>query len=267
MKINNRYLFLGMGVSMLLHVAVYCPLFFKDWTDGRAIQKPEYSLVAVQIKPKPVTEPPVARLQPVEVPEPEQPPPKKKQQIKTKRPKKVMRQKPAGQKIHKNKSKDTLPASNKTSKADDAKKKTKAKPVFGAARDSVVTDGGAAMAVRVGNTLMKEQEEEFTPAEAVEDYYAVPPFELSSLPLYKVKVVPDYPESLKAAEIEGQVLLSVTIDHKGKVVAQKVKRSDDLLFAKAAMAALNQCEFTPGMQNGVPVTTIIDIPIKFILDE
>ena len=155
---------------------------------------------------------------------------------------------------------------NKKTKKDPAKKET-AKRVFGVTRESVRQDGDSATAVRVGSTLMIDQEEAFTPAEKVKEYHAIPPFALSRLPLYKIKVTPEYPEALKAAEREGEVLLAVTIDDQGKVVDMTVKRSDDVLFTKAAKAALQKCEFTPGMQNGMPVTTIIDVPIKFILDE
>ena len=114
---------------------------------------------------------------------------------------------------------------------------------------------------------MKGQEEEYTPPDEVKTYAVVPAFELSSMPVYRNRVEPDYPVELKSREIEGEVLLTATIDQEGKVVKVTVKRSDDELFSKAAIAALKQCSFSPGMQNGKPVTTTIDIPIKFILDE
>ncbi|MGD9211794.1 MAG: energy transducer TonB, partial [Desulfobacteraceae bacterium] len=95
----------------------------------------------------------------------------------------------------------------------------------------------------------------------------IPVFELSTLPVAKHKVKPEYPDYLKQKEIEGDVLLAATIDENGKVVNITVKRSDHELFSKAAMTALKRFSFKPGEQNGRPVTTTIDIPIKFVLNE
>jgi protein TonB len=263
MKDSRHTLYLSMGLSLLVHIALGSPLALKKWDQDNAHRYPAVTLVSVQITSKPSPEAVADTIKPTE-----QAPPQKpwKDKPKPKVIKKNKQQRYIQPEKQKKKTSDTLPVANKKSEKSPAKKGT-IKPVFGVTRESIQKGGDSAIPVRVGNTLMTTPEEEFTPAEKVKEYHAIPPFELSRLPLYKVKVVPEYPEPLKAAEVEGEVLLTVTIDDQGKVVALRVKRSDDALFTKAAKAALKKCEFTPGMQNGLPVTTIIDIPIKFILDE
>lgn len=151
------------------------------------------------------------------------------------------------------------------------------KPVFGINKDSVAPLADTGIGVRVGNTLMKEQEKEYTPPEKVKEITGnnieerkeakpVPAFQLSSLPMYKKKINPVYPDELKSEELEGEVLLEVTINEKGEVVAVEVKSSDHDLFTRSAIAAMKKTLFTPAIKNGMPVMARIDIPIKFMLD-
>jgi protein TonB len=274
-----------MGLSLLLHLAIATPFFMvQKWPDLR--KQRQYTVATLVVTKKaPVKPPPVKRPQPLPKPAIEKPVPRKaalalprpkiKPKPKPKTPEKLKpkpqprpqpRPRPTTKKPNQEKA-DSLPQGNRRKINTGTPKKKSVKPVFGLTRESVQAKGEAPLSARIGNTLMKSQEAPFTPPEQVEDYHSVPPFELSSLPLYKLKVTPEYPESLRSTEMEGEVLLAVTIDDQGKVVALEVKRSDNILFTKAAQAALRKCEFTPGMQNGAPVATTIDIPIKFILDE
>jgi TonB family protein len=276
MKTERSVLWLSMGVSLVLHLAIASPfIVVKKWPHKEKKRYTAATLVAVKRAPKKPPQPP-AKKPTIEKPVPPKavvpkPRPEKKPKIKPKpRPKTTEKHKlqpKPSPKQAKKKAPRSLPLANKTKTNPGTPKKEPVKPVFGLTPESVQPNGDSSLTARVGNTLMKPQDEAFTPPEQVEDYHAVPPFELSSLPLYKIKVTPEYPETMKAAEMEGEVLLAVTIDERGKVVALKVKRSDNALFAKAAQAALKRCEFTPGIQNGTPVTTTIDIPIKFILDD
>jgi periplasmic protein TonB len=276
MKKHGSILGWCLGASLLLHLAMAAPFFCVP--KGPHPEKKSYTVATlVTIKkaplkpPEPVApKPKIKKVTPQKRPVPI-PPPKKKAKT-TPKPKhkalkkKIRRPQPAAPKPKKT-STSSLPAANRTKTKDKTPKKEPIKPVFGLTRESVRQSGDAALSARVGNTLMTPQEEAFTPPEEVEDYASVPPFELSRLPLYKTRVTPEYPEPMKAAGRQGEVLLAVTIDENGKVVALKVKRSNNALFAKAALAALKKCEFTPGLQNGAPVTTTIDIPIKFMLDD
>lgn len=269
MKEKRHILYLSMGLSLIVHIALCSPLVLKEWGRQDVRRYPIVTLVSVQIASRPPMETVAKKIEPMEETPPKVLPKKHKQdkpKPKKKSIKKIKKRRYIQPDKQKKKTTDNLPVPNKKSEKPLDKKDT-IKPVFGVTRESVRKDGDSAMAVRVGNTLMIDQEQELTPAEKVKEYHAIPPFELSRLPLYKIKVMPEYPEPLKAAEREGEVLLAVTISDQGKVVDMTVKRSDDVLFTKAAKAALKKCEFTPGMRNGMPVTTIIDIPIKFVLDE
>lgn len=269
MKEKRHILYLSMGLSLVVHIALGSPLVLREWGREDTRHYPVVTLVSVQIASRSPVETVAEKIGPMEKAPPKVLPKKHrkdKPKPKDKSIRKIKQKRYIQPDKQKKKTSDSLPVPNKKTNKDLSKKETP-KPVFGVTRESVRQDGDSEMAVRVGNTLMIDQEEAFTPAEKVKEYNAIPPFELSRLPLYKIKVIPEYPESLKAAEREGEVLLAVTIDDLGKVVAMVVKRSDNELFTKAAKAALKKCEFTPGMQNGMPVTTIIDVPIKFVLDE
>jgi TonB family protein len=79
-------------------------------------------------------------------------------------------------------------------------------------------------------------------------------------------VIPEYPVMARSGEIEGQVLLKVTIDAKGKVMHVVVLRSTADIFNPAAIAAMKQWEFIPAEQSGNPVPATIVLPLVFSLD-
>jgi periplasmic protein TonB len=274
MKETHHFLYLSLFISLLLHLSVFYTAF---WNNRFLKIKNDHlkAMVAVQVVRQPVEKPikkmifdtpkPPQALKPLPLP-PEKPKTKPKQPVKPKKIQKRVSKPAIKPKVIKPKLKPTLPPSN-TPHAKRPADPKKVKPVFGVNRDSLAKAGKSETAVRVGNTLMQSQEKEYTPPEEVKTYVSVPVFELSTMPVYKTKVDPKYPPSLKKKEVEGEVLLSATIDETGKVVKVSVKRSDNGLFSKAAVAALKQCTFTPAKQNDTPVTTTIDIPIKFMLDE
>lgn len=282
MKRSSPVLGLSMGLSLLLHLAIAGP-FFMVQKRPPIQRKPHYTVATFVVTKKvPINTPPPSPKHTIEKPTPQEaapaPPRLKKKTISKSKPKTPKKRKQRPQLKPKAKHQptskkpdqeisDSLPQANRRKMNAGTPKKKSVKPVFGLTRESVQAKTDSSLSARVGNTLMIPQEEAFTPSEQVEDYHTIPPFELTSLPLYKLKVTPEYPEALRSTEMEGEVLLAVTIDDQGKVVALEVKRSDNVLFTKAAQAALRKCEFTPGMQNGTPVVTTIDIPIKFILDE
>ena len=272
MKETHHFLYLSLLISLLLHLSVFYTAFwshhFLEFKADRV-----KTMVAVQVVQQPLEKPikkmtfdtpePPQALKPLPLP-PEKPKPKRP--VKPKKIQKTVSKPAVKPKVIKPKKKQTLPPSNTPNAKRPADPK-KVKSVFGVNRDSLAKTGKSETAMRVGNTLMQAQEEEYTAPEDVKTYVSVPVFELSTMPVYKTKVDPKYPPSLKKKEVEGNVLLSATIDETGKVVKVAVKRSDNDLFSKAAVDALKKCTFTPAKQNDKPVTTTIDIPIKFLLDE
>ncbi|MBA4367024.1 MAG: hypothetical protein C0403_05225 [Desulfobacterium sp.] len=161
-----------------------------------------------------------------------------------------------------------IPISHKRTLTEKPTKSENVKPVFGVTKQTVMNAKGAGMGVRIGNTVMKEQEEEYTPPEKIKEYTTVPVFELTTMPVFKKRVKPEYPAPLKEEELEGEVALSVTIDEKGMVTEVTVIRADHILFAEAAVKALKASVFEPATKNNEPVSTILDdLVYTFVLDE
>lgn len=170
------------------------------------------------------------------------------------------------------KEKKTIPVSHRRNISEKPTKAENVKPVFGVTKQTVMNEKGTGMGVRIGNTVMKEQEVAYTPPERVKEYVSVPiptpVFELTTMPVFKKKVKPGYPEELKEEEREGEVALSVTIDEKGMVTKVTVIRADHILFAEAAVKAIKASIFEPATKNNKPVSTILDdLVYTFVLDK
>ena len=79
--------------------------------------------------------------------------------------------------------------------------------------------------------------------------------------------VPEYPELARKAEMEGNVVVHVTIDETGKVIDAWIAYSQADIFNAAAVAAAYKYRFTPALQNGIPVKATISVPFRFSLTE
>ncbi len=91
--------------------------------------------------------------------------------------------------------------------------------------------------------------------------------EPQDMPTVKKQVAPVYPELLKKAGIEGQVWLKATVDENGKVVSVTTEKTTNKDFDPAAIDAVKQWEFNPGMKDGKPIKVSVMIPFKFKLDK
>jgi len=86
------------------------------------------------------------------------------------------------------------------------------------------------------------------------------------LPKLKKDVKADYPPSLKAQGIEGDVPVIVWIDIAGKVTSVKIlKESPYPEFNEAAKKAAMADEFEPATRNGVPTPTTLKYNVSFRL--
>ncbi len=156
-----------------------------------------------------------------------------------------------------------------------------AKQVFGASSSSV-TNGESGVSIRVGNTLAKEMERDFTKPKEVAPLPPAPPpkaapptkkrpkpvpvYELSKAPSFKKKIEPKYPEEARRAGVEGTVQLEVLIDEKGKVQKIRVLKNPGFGLDRAAIAAASKSRFHPGIVGGKAVPVKIKIPYRFVLD-
>jgi protein TonB len=73
-----------------------------------------------------------------------------------------------------------------------------------------------------------------------------------------------YPPEAKEAKVQGEVKLSVGISADGSVDSITVLEGPELL-QQAAVDAVNQWRFQPGMKDGQPVATTATISINFSL--
>jgi TonB family protein len=73
----------------------------------------------------------------------------------------------------------------------------------------------------------------------------------------------EYPEDARARDIEGRVVLRLTIDSEGRVTHADVLEPAGHGFDEAARAASLRCRFRPGLRGGKPVSVLILFPYEF----
>ncbi len=78
---------------------------------------------------------------------------------------------------------------------------------------------------------------------------------------------PRYPEALRMAGVEGQVVARFVVDEEGRVDERTVKfvRSDNPLFDEAVRSALARMRFTPAEIAGRKVRQLVEMPFVFAL--
>ena len=78
-------------------------------------------------------------------------------------------------------------------------------------------------------------------------------------------VEPTYPALAKAAQIEGDVVLEVVVRPDGSVAEVEVSRSVHPLLDGAAVAAVRQYGYKPGLRNGAPDAFRVQVTVSFKL--
>lgn len=78
---------------------------------------------------------------------------------------------------------------------------------------------------------------------------------------------PKYPQQLRDAHIEGEVLAQFVVDTTGRVDMNtfKVLKSDNALFSDAVRTALAEMQFDPALVGDRPVKQLLQQPFEFIL--
>jgi len=77
---------------------------------------------------------------------------------------------------------------------------------------------------------------------------------------------PDYPRNARTAKIEGDVRLEVVILPDGKVTQVRVLTSPNPALNNAAIRAVQQSTYKPGLRNGKPDTFTIEVTVSFRLN-
>jgi TonB family protein len=78
---------------------------------------------------------------------------------------------------------------------------------------------------------------------------------------------PQYPASLKAAKVEGEVLATFVVDSLGMVdtASFRVLKSTDTLFTAAVREALPKMRFEPALLAGKNVRQHVQVPFLFAM--
>jgi TonB family protein len=130
---------------------------------------------------------------------------------------------------------------------------------------------GPGITMRVGNTLMKAPEKEFTKPQDVRPYAPVPGHKLSQYPQLsaaeraRLERLP-YPEQAREEELEGRVILLLEIDYKGRVVSVRVLKDPGAGLGAAAATALKRARFVPAMVDGEAVDARLHYQYDFVLE-
>jgi protein TonB len=83
---------------------------------------------------------------------------------------------------------------------------------------------------------------------------------------YRHTPAPRYPTAARQQGLEGVVVLSVLVRHDGRVEDARVAISSGApVLDDAALAAVRTWLFAPATQNGRPVESVVEVPVKFAL--
>ena len=106
---------------------------------------------------------------------------------------------------------------------------------------------------------------------AIEDSSKIPNFvdfgQLDKKPAIRYTDNPRYPFEMQRQGISGTVVLNFIVDEKGNVRDPYEVSSSHREFVKPAMDAIVKWRFTPGMKNGKAVTTRMQLPVAFKIQE
>ena len=91
-----------------------------------------------------------------------------------------------------------------------------------------------------------------------------PYYKVEEKPVMKKQTRPIYPEFAAKAGIQGQVMIKVTINEKGKVIDARILKSVPALDA-AALKAVQTWTFKPGKKDGKAVSVNMVVPVQFSL--
>ena len=74
-----------------------------------------------------------------------------------------------------------------------------------------------------------------------------------------------YPELPRRAGVQGTVTVQFVVDESGRVSEARAVRSPNDNLSQAAIKAVVESEFKPGMQRGRPVKVRYTLPVRFVL--
>ena len=103
------------------------------------------------------------------------------------------------------------------------------------------------------------------PEDEVEEVAYIPIWKLGRKPEIIKRIVPQYPKLARIAGVTGTVVCEICISKTGRVEDAKIVKSIPILD-DAALAAVKQWVFSPGLQRDIPVRVKMNIPVIFTLN-
>lgn len=100
-------------------------------------------------------------------------------------------------------------------------------------------------------------------ARAEESAPATPAVPANATPKPLKVVSPHHPPALLEQKVSGDADIECVINERGEVTEAKVKSATRPEFGEAALAAIQQWHFVPGMKDGEPVATRVSVPFNF----
>lgn len=246
---SKRWVIAMLSASFMLHGVLYASV----WRDAPTIKQPQEVVEFEFIKtdPPPAPEPPAKVDQPIS--EPKVAP----------RPKKIARVIPK-----------PLPPPPPNTKPPPAKTPQASPPVIKIGISLGSTTEAGNLAVGVGNSLYGKADRVASDPSSVKAYSSaktrqapyVPPSRVSTLPRLLQQVKAPYPLEAKNAGVEGQVILTLRIDEKGKVTRVAVLNGPGYGLEDAAKRAAYRFRFAPATLEERPVVTKITYTYTFVLE-
>lgn len=89
--------------------------------------------------------------------------------------------------------------------------------------------------------------------------------DLDRVPRARVQPAPEYPAAMRAAGVEGEVVVEFAVDATGHVTTAQVVRSTQREFEEPALRAVRKWRFEPGRKDGRAVPFRMAVPIGFRL--
>lgn len=91
------------------------------------------------------------------------------------------------------------------------------------------------------------------------------PSGLDRLPRLLERIEPVYPKKLRGEGVSGEVVVHFILDERGRVTKAETQSATDPRLNLLAVRTIKKWKFEPGIRNGRPVKTHLQVPINFSL--
>lgn len=141
------------------------------------------------------------------------------------------------------------------------------KKVFGLSKDTLQGNEGSTVAIKAGNTIAKEiDQEKINPEDAESLPIPTEEYLVTQMPRLKSEIRIPYPAEARSKNIEGVVVMDILIDEKGKVRSATLIEGPGFGLNEAALKAIYQFEFSPAVVDKKSVAVRIRYSYRFVLN-